>query len=176
MYRKHSFEEKLNLVNQVLSGTSLKGLCRGYGIDKELVKQWVLRYKRYGEVGLRTKTAGYGMTPAEKEQIVREYLEIGVPLHGLCLKYDVNRSSIKRWVRDVREHGYASLGIARQRGRPSNGMGRPKKKEPQTELERLQAENLRLRAENALLKKVKALVEEEQKARARFNGQKPSMN
>ena len=172
MYRKHSFEEKLNLVNQVLSGTSLKGLCRGYGIDKELVKQWVLRYKRYGEVGLRTKTAGYGMTPAEKEQIVREYLEIGVPLHGLCLKYDVNRSSIKRWVRDVREHGYASLGIARQRGRPSNAMGRPKKKE----LERLQAENLSLRAENALLKKVKALVEEEQKARARLNGQKPSMN
>ena len=175
MYRKHSFEEKLNLVNQVLSGTSLKGLCRGYGIDKELVKQWVLRYKRYGEAGLRTKTACYGMTPAEKEQIVREYLEIGVPLHGLCLKYDVNRSSIKRWVRDVREHGYASLGIVRQRGRPSNGMGRPKKKEPQTELERLQAENLRLRAENALLKKVKALVEEQQ-ARARLNGQKPSMN
>ena len=68
MYRKHSFEEKLNLVNQVLSGTSLKGLCRGYGIDKELVKQWVLRYKRYGEVGLRTKTAGYGMTPQKKSK------------------------------------------------------------------------------------------------------------
>ncbi|MBS7352933.1 MAG: hypothetical protein KIG87_07835, partial [Muribaculaceae bacterium] len=33
---------------------------------------------------------------------------------------------------------------------------RPKKREPQTELEKLQAENLRLRAENALLKKVKA--------------------
>ena len=44
-----------------------------------------------------------------------------------------------------------------------------------TELEKLQAENLRLRAENALLKKVKALVEE-QEARARLNGQKPSTN
>jgi cell division protein FtsB len=55
-------------------------------------------------------------------------------------------------------------------------MARPKKREPQTELEKLQAENLRLRAENALLKKVKALVEEEQKARARLNGQKPSTN
>lgn len=54
-------------------------------------------------------------------------------------------------------------------------MGRPKKKEPQTELEKLQAENLRLRAENALLKKVKVLVEEKQ-ARARLNGQKPSTN
>ena len=37
------------------------------------------------------------------------------------------------------------------------------------------AVNLRLRAENALLKKVKALVEE-QEARARLNGQKPSTN
>lgn len=61
------------------------------------------------------------------------------------------------------------------KGRPSQTMARPKKKEPQTELEKLQAENLRLRAENALLKKVKALVEE-QEARARLNGQKPSTN
>ena len=62
----------------------------------------------------------------------------------------------------------------RQRGDPKKDhMARPKKKEPQTELEKLQAENLRLRAENALLKKVKALVEE-QEARARLSGRKPS--
>ena len=36
-------------------------------------------------------------------------------------------------------------------------MARPKKQEPQTELEKLQAENLRLRAENALLKKSEGL-------------------
>lgn len=54
-------------------------------------------------------------------------------------------------------------------------MARPKKKEAQTEFEKLKEENLRLRAENALLKKVKALVEE-QEARTRFNGQKPSTN
>ena len=64
----------------------------------------------------------------------------------------------------------------KRRGRPpKTPMARPKKRDPQTELEKLQAENLRLRAENALLKKVKALVEE-QKARARLNGQKPSTN
>ena len=54
-------------------------------------------------------------------------------------------------------------------------MGRPKKKEPQTELERLQAENLRLKAENALLKKAKALVEAK-KAQALLNGHGPSTN
>ena len=89
----------------------------------------------------------------------------------LCLRYELNSSTIKTWVRLYRQG--LSLEI-RKRGRPP-GMARPKKKEAQTELERLQAENLRLRAENALLKKVKALVEE-QEARARLNGQKPSRN
>jgi len=54
-----------------------------------------------------------------------------------------------------------------------NPMARPKKKEPQTELERLQAENLRLRAEKCPAKKVRALVGE-QEAWAHINGQKPS--
>ena len=54
-------------------------------------------------------------------------------------------------------------------------MASPKKKGPETEPEKLQAEKLRLRVENALLKKVKALVEE-QEARARLHGQKPSTN
>ena len=76
----------------------------------------------------------------------------------------------------VRRYGYEVLHQKKQRGRPhKESMARPKKKEPQTELEKLQAENLRLRAENALLKKVKALVEEQQ-AQARLNGQKPSTN
>lgn len=90
-------------------------------------------------------------------------------MQELSLRYDVDRSTIKSWLRKARTGG--SLYRIKQ---PSP-MARPKKKEPQTELEKLQAENLRLRAENALLKKVKALVEE-QEARARLNGQKPSTN
>lgn len=52
-------------------------------------------------------------------------------------------------------------------------MGRPKKQEPQTELERLRYENEYLRAENALLKKVRALMEEKEK-RLHEIGRKPS--
>jgi transposase len=39
-------------------------------------------------------------------------------------------------------------------------MGRPKKKQPETELEKLEAELRYLRAENAYLKKVRALAQE----------------
>ena len=107
-----------------------------------------------------------------KLKIVEEFTVKGVPLRELCLRYDLNCSTIQRWVKIARQ------GISlnnKRRGRPPKDMARPKKREPQTELEKLQAENLRLRAENALLKKVKALVEE-QEARARINGQKPSTN
>lgn len=83
----------------------------------------------------------------------------------------------KRLLIKVRTQDYSSLYEYKKRGRPpkDHSMARPKKKEPQTEIERLQAENLRLRAENALLKKVKTLVEE-QKAQALRSEQKPSTN
>lgn len=168
MYRHHNFEERLNIVSRLQSGEPLESLCKELKLDKKMVRLWYLRYKKYGEEGLRgTRYSRY--TADEKLAIVKEFVEKGVFLQTLCLRYDLNRSTIKTWLRLYRQ----GLSLEnRKRGRPP-GMARPKKKEAQTELERLQAENLRLRAENALLKKVKALVEE-QEARARLNGQKPS--
>ena len=96
-------------------------------------------------------------------------------MRHICNENEISRTAFESWVRKARSHGYDSLRAIKRRGRPPKDMARPKKREPQTELEKLQAENLRLRAENALLKKVKALVEE-QEARARLNGQKPSTN
>ncbi len=172
MYRHHNFEERLNIVSRLVSGEPLGTLCRELKLDKKMVRQWYLRYKKYGEDGLRG-TRSYPYTAEEKRVIVNEFLKKGVTLQELCLRYDLPRSTIQSWVRCYRR------GVSlenRKRGRPpKDPMARPKKKEPQTELEKLQAENLRLRAENALLKKVKALVEE-QEARARLNGQKPSTN
>ena len=104
---------------------------------------------------------------------MKEYAEKGLSLAKLCLRYYLNRSTIQSWIRKTRNG--QSLENKRRGRTPKAPMARPKKQEPQTELEKLQAENLRLRAENALLKKVKALVEK-QHARTRLNGQKPSTN
>ena len=103
-----------------------------------------------------------------------EHIEKGVTLLQLSLNYDVDRCTIKNWLKKVRSGG-SLLDLKKHERPPKDPMARPKKKEPQTELEKLQAENLRLRAENTLLKKVRTLVEE-QNARARLNGQKPSTN
>lgn len=170
MYRRHNYEERLNIVSRILCGETIDSICREFQLDREMVRQWLLRYQKYGEDGLRG-TRSYHYYTAEKLN-VEEFTVKGVPLQELCLRYNLNRSTIQKWVRIARQ------GISlnnKRRGRPPEDMARPKKREPQTELEKLQAENLRLRAENALLKKVKALVEE-QEARARLNGQKPSTN
>lgn len=172
---RRSFEEKLSIVAQAKAGKPIRRLSREHGLHEDKILEWVRKYDMYGEDGLK-KQPKTRATGELKEGLVRLVLEKGVSLAQIVVQHRVSRTAIEGWVRQVRQHGYDVLHIEKPRGRPPKGsMARPKKKEPQTELEKLQAENLRLRAENALLKKVKALVEE-QEARARLNGQKPSTN
>ena len=172
MYRRHSFEERLNIVSRLIEGESIRSLCRELRLDHHDVSLWLLRYQKYGDEGLRD-IAPRNYSVAEKLKIIEEYTVKGLSLQEICLRYDLSRTTVKIWKRKLREG--KSLHNKRQERTTKEPMARPKKKEPQTELEKLQAENLRLRAENALLKKVKALVEEEE-ARARLNGYKSSTN
>ncbi len=170
-----SFEERFNIVSQVKEGKPIRQLAREYGLHENKILEWVRKYDLYGDEGLKkqpnTKASG-----KYKEKLVRLFLEKGVTLSQIVVQHRVSRTAIEGWVRQARKYGYDVLYMEKPRGRPpKDPMARPKKKEPQTELEKLQAENLRLKAENALLKKVKALVEEQQ-PRARLNGQKPSTN
>lgn len=171
---EHSYEEKLSIVSEILSGKRLMMVCRERGIDKHMLQGWLDRYERYGEEGLRKVKKCRQFTQSEKEEIVLRHIKEGLTLRQLSLRYDVSRSTIISWTRQSRT-GDVGHKEKQPGGSAKVHMGRPKKKEPQSELEKLQAENLRLRAENALLKKVKALVEE-QEARARLNGRKPSMD
>ena len=53
MYSHHNFEERLNIVSRLLSGEALDPLCKELKMDKKMVRLWYLRYKKYGEDGLR---------------------------------------------------------------------------------------------------------------------------
>ncbi len=174
MYRKHSFEEKLNLVSKVKNGVPLEGLSVLYNLDRKMLLEWVRKYDLYGEEGLQ-RQSNVCATGVFKEEVVKAVLEKFLPLPLASLKYGVSRSALKSWLKSVKYGGYAGLHQQNKRGRPPKSMGQTKKREPETELEKLQAENTRLRAENALLKKVKALVEERE-ARERMSGFKPSKN
>lgn len=149
-------------------------MSKEYHINETQILAWVRMWDKYGRAGLE-RQPHCRPTPALKEEAVRLILEKGVPLAHVRIDYRIGKTALQRWVSQVRRYGYEILHQKKKRGGPPKDMARPKKREPQTELEKLQAENLRLRAENALLKKVKALVEE-QEARRRLNGQKPSTN
>lgn len=170
----YTFEKKLQIVSDAKTGKPVRVLSRENNLHENKILDWIRLYDRYGEDGLK-KRPKLKPTPKFKENVVRLILEKGVPLSHVLVDYRISRTALESWVRMVKSHGYARLHQIKRLGRPSKDMGRPKKKEPQTELEKLQAENLRLRAENALLKKVKTLVEE-QDARAKLNGYKPSAN
>lgn len=172
MYRKSTFEERLEIVLKIKSGYPLKSLCKELNLDRDFVRDWLQKYDENGESGLRHKVIK-DVDGAEKEHFVRLFLEESVPLRQIYISNGISRSALKRWICKVREHGYSSLYEHVPKGRKPKKMGRPKKKKPQTELEILQAENLRLRAENALLKKVRALMEEEE-SRLQGTGLKPS--
>lgn len=108
-----------------------------------------------------------------KVDIVKQVLEKCLSCEQVALRYGVGISTLELWVRKVKQDGYDSLIADHPRGRPPKEMGRPKKKEQQTELEILREQNERLKTEIALLKKVRALVEARE-ARLSEIGQKPS--
>ena len=169
---KHSTEERLLAVQKCLKGYAPKAVWRELGLDEHHVREWLFRYEQEGIVGLQKgpmKRADF----AEKCKIVCEFAEKGVPLHRICAENHVSRSAVESWTRIYKKGGYEALRDIKPQGKGRKGMGRPKKKEPQTELERLRYENEYLRAEVALLKKVKALMEEREK-RLRETGRKPS--
>ena len=172
MYKKHSIEERLLAVQKCIEGYSPLAVQQMLGIPRDEIRVWLLRYKREGVSGLQkhpVKRADF----AEKCRIVCEFVEKGVPLHKICAAHQVSRSALKAWIRIYRKGGYEALRTIKPQGTGRKGMGRPKKQEPQTELERLRYENEYLRAENALLKKVRALMEEKEK-RLHEIGRKPS--
>ena len=179
MYKKHSIEERLLAVQKCLEGYAPWGVGRMLGIKEHYVSEWLDRYRQNGIAGLQKRPNKHADF-AEKCKIVCEYAEKSVPLHRVCAKHHGSQSSVSRWTaaiskwaRIYREGGYEALRDIKPQGKGRKGMGRPKKQEPQTELERLRYENEYLRAEVALLKKVRALMEEKEK-RLHEIGRKPS--
>ena len=168
---KHSYQERLSAVHKCIAGTPFKTVGRLLGIDSHYVAEWYFRYQQDGVEGLRKRPNKHANF-AEKCKIVCEYAEKGVPLHQVCAKYHVSQHAVESWTSIYRQGGYDALREIKPQGRPKS-MGRPKKQEPQTELERLRYENEYLRAEVALLKKVRALMEAKER-RQHENGRKPS--
>ena len=156
--KKHGLLEKLRVIKDYQSGCGSTAIGRKRGISDTLVRKWVWVYHARGAKGLQ-KQPRTNTSAEVKQQAAREVNEECLPFEAVALKYRVSMSAVYSWSQRAKEHGYESLLTVKQ-GRPAKIMGRPKRKQPETELEKLQEEVRYLRAENALLKKLKALEEE----------------
>ena len=156
--KKQSLSEKLDVIKDYRSGYGCTRISRNRKFAECLIKRWIRVYQVHGIKGL-DKQPRITISAEIKQQAVREIFDKCLSLETVALKYHVSISAIYSWHQRVKEHGYASFLTIKQ-GRPNIIMGRPKKKQPETELEKLQEELRYLRDENALLKKLKALEEE----------------
>ena len=172
---EHSLKEKLQAIKLCSKGLPIFHVAKKLQCSKNVVTMWVEQYKLYGAAGLQRLPQNCRYNYTEKCQIVCEVAEKGVPLHVVCAKYRISRSTLSRWLSIVRVSGYDALHdveYGRKYGRKYTlqesiipikkhaPMERQKKKEPMTELEQLQHENELLRAEIAFLKKARALMKE----------------
>ena len=173
MHTKHGMKEKLMYVNMLKEGYTVDYIKKHFGINDTQLKVMWTKYQKEGLSALEDRSTAKQNAPEIKLAAIHDYVKKQLSLIDVCLKYDIDKSTIQRW-----KAKYAKEGIeAFIKSEEQLLMGRPKKKKPEemTELERLRYENECLRTENALLKKVRALVEEKN-ARLRETGQKPSKN
>jgi transposase len=169
--RKHSLSEKLEVIKDYQLGYGSITISHNRKIADSLVRRWIRVYQAQGLNGFE-KQSRKTVSADIKQHAIKEIYEKDLSFETVALKYHVSISAVYSWFQRVKKHGYSSLLTIKQ-GRPTKFMGRPKKKEPETELEKLQEELLYLRAENALLKKLKAL-EEERIVHASAKQSKPS--
>lgn len=145
---------------------SRRDVARELGIDHKVIRCWVAQ-----STSVAHCIGNEGYDGSFKLQVVRCREEKGLSLLSTATLFGIgSERTILEWERIYASRGAAGLYEHKPRGRPPQFMGRPKKKEPQTELEKLQAENAYLKAEVAFLKKVRALVEERI---ARESGRRP---
>lgn len=173
MSKKYSFEFKLQLVKEYLSGGGgYKYLSRKYSLSHDsLLKQWVSQYKQFGEEGLWRKKGKQKYSSQFKYDAVQCYLTTEISYRDLAKQLQMpNSSLIVQWVSAFRKCGLEGLSD-KPKGRPSkvpkNTLKSPEPETPMTPTEKerlkeLEEENLKLKIELAFLKELRRLRLEEE--------------
>lgn len=81
---KYTYEKKLQIVNEAMSGKPVRVLSREHNLHENKILDWIRLYERYGHNGLK-KQPKINSTPELKESVVRLILEKDVPLSHVFL-------------------------------------------------------------------------------------------
>ena len=155
---KFSYEEKIQAVQLVEAGETVRSVSRQTGISHQVILNALAHCQRYGPESLSQHR--YDWSCEEKLAILRHMEEKRLSYAETSIQFGIKTiSTVWSWHQRYQRYGMAGL--------ENKKRGRPKKWRPpddtMTREERLEAENLYLRAENAYLKKLNALVAEREK-------------
>lgn len=134
------------------------------GLDKSLVRRWVISYQKHGILGLMPSTATY--TPEFKVKVVKAMRSNSLSLLETCIQFNIRSSStLVGWISLYDRKG--ADGFFKQDRKIIPMAKRPKK--PQTREEELLQELASLKAENAYLKKLYALIQADKESEEKRN-------
>lgn len=155
--RKYSVTFRKEAVDRVLldKGSVLK-VGQDLGIEKSLIRRWVLSYQKHGIMGLMPLRQEHYSTEF-KIKAIKTMRSKSLSLLETCIQFNIRSSgSLVKWISLYDEKG--AEGLARKQSEPKLPMAKRIKK-PITKEDELLQELASLRAENAYLKKLHALIQ-----------------
>ena len=96
--KRHSVDEKVNILALLYSGDSRRGLSLRYKIDKKDIRLWDIRFKTFGLSGLeplkRCSIPGW-----YKQEVLEEYEKGGISMRQLAVEKNICLSTLQNWLR-----------------------------------------------------------------------------
>ncbi len=156
---KYSVLFRKEAVDQVIyDKRSVLKVGQELGIDKSLIRKWVLLYQRHGIMGLMPISKRQ-YPPEFKVKVIKTMRKKSLSLLEACIQFNIRSTgALVKWIGLYDENG--AEGFARKERKTKLPMTKRTKK-PKTKEEELLEELASLRAENAYLKKLHALIQAE---------------
>ena len=94
--KRHSVDEKVNILALLYSGDSRRALSLRYKIDKKDIRLWDIRFKTFGLSGLeplkRCSIPGW-----YKQEVLEEYEKGGISMRHLAVEKNICLSTLQNW-------------------------------------------------------------------------------
>lgn len=99
--KKHSFEEKIYIINLIDNNHSVASVARDLGINKNLIFRWKRQYNSKGIEGLRRRPTHTRYSQDFKDNIIQEHIRDNISFSKLAAKYELcDESMVANWFRD----------------------------------------------------------------------------
>lgn len=167
---KYSVTFRRKAVDQVIvDKRSVLKVGQELGIDKSLIRRWVLSYQKHGMIGLIPASKVH-YPPEFKINVIKTMRKKSLSLLETCIQFNIRSSgTLVKWMALYDSQGAGGFTKRVKRTRPQMAK---RTKKPQTKEEELLEELASLRAENAYLKKLYALIQADKEKEEKRNSSK----